>query len=335
MGESHHLSEGISNGEPPLPGGSADLSAPGGVPARAPSDSAPLAGEHAHAGGASHRDADLETTLLRVVACCECLYPLRGLARDGLCPECGTPIAESLRQRSIRDPLDLTPVRFLRRMALGLQLAWCGACILAFLGIVCVQIMSRSPSFKVPNNQSLRLAVAAGAAWTLVQIGLFMLSAKEPGHIRGRSYAREALRISAGMLSVGSIPIAVGVALDWWLNPGGPRLLYCASLVGVVLGWGAIVLQSFALPTFIAELATRASNPELASMAHRRKYIAAAFSLTMLGPFTIMVLIISLSERLRKSIKGVIATERTRSSEGHINSASTISNVSSPPGSRT
>jgi len=339
VGESHHLSEDTSHGERPLPDGSADLSAPDGVPARAPSDSAPLAGEHAHAGGASHRDADLETTLLRVVACCECLYPLRGLARDGLCPECGTPIADTLRPRRRREPLRLTPVRVLRRMSRGLNLAWWGAATCASGCLAALAVASGPAPHWLQSVHDAIFVTLIGLAWLVAQSGLFILSKPEPFNDKNHSYTGELLHCSAAVLFIGAIPVFMILVFRTQGPLSGLRSLGCFAPVGLLTLGAALILQSLVLPAYVEALAQRISDPVLAKQARRRKYLGPLLAMTtaMLGGVpVILMFIITIGDRLRRRLNAIIAVESQPSADQpHINSASTISNVSSPPGSRT
>jgi hypothetical protein len=65
------------------------------------------------------------------VRCVGCGYDLRGLAPDGTCPECGTPVARALRG----DALAAADPDWLRRIAIGLQL----------VGIGCIVLILRVP----------------------------------------------------------------------------------------------------------------------------------------------------------------------------------------------
>ena len=67
------------------------------------------------------------TTLQHDVPCLRCAYDLRGLRGDGLCPECGTPIAQSVRRFIemnvvVARPLAVMPRAWVLKLAAGCTL---------------------------------------------------------------------------------------------------------------------------------------------------------------------------------------------------------------------
>jgi len=74
--------------------------------------------EAAEPGAGGPTPAPNVTTVSKEVAehvgCLQCDYDLIGMARDGVCPECGKPVGESLERRLIRH-LDIREVRALHR----------------------------------------------------------------------------------------------------------------------------------------------------------------------------------------------------------------------------
>ncbi len=62
--------------------------------------------------------------------CRRCNYSLKGLHAGGLCPECGTPIPAPKRRVLGGDNLSDAPVRYLRKLSLGLGVASIGMCLL-------------------------------------------------------------------------------------------------------------------------------------------------------------------------------------------------------------
>jgi hypothetical protein len=73
------------------------------------------------------------------VVCLRCEYSLRGLGRDGRCPECGTPAESSFRRHELAIALGWTPLHlasplFLRNMGRACALALVSAGIVALAG---------------------------------------------------------------------------------------------------------------------------------------------------------------------------------------------------------
>jgi len=62
--------------------------------------------------------------------CRKCNYSLKGLHAGGLCPECGTPIPAPKKKVLGGDNLSDAPVRYLRKLSMGLALGSIGMCLI-------------------------------------------------------------------------------------------------------------------------------------------------------------------------------------------------------------
>lgn len=62
--------------------------------------------------------------------CRKCNYSLKGLHAGGLCPECGTPIPAPKKKVLGGDNLSDAPVRYLRKLSMGLGLGSIGMCLI-------------------------------------------------------------------------------------------------------------------------------------------------------------------------------------------------------------
>ena len=116
------------------------------------------------------------------VPCFRCGYNVRGLARDGQCPECAAPIDESLRRHAARLagtplPLNESDPRWVR------TLAWaCGLLFAGGLGRVATQALSMMP-VGLPRFGVMALYLAPTIILT---VGWWMLAAREPTHAAHR-----------------------------------------------------------------------------------------------------------------------------------------------------
>src|SRR3954454_8670140 len=109
------------------------------------------------------------------VLCARCEYDIRGLARDGRCPECGADLESSWRraeqqQHRVALPLHLSSRQWLKWMAIG-----CALLIAAAIATVA----DAAFMVQVTRNDWL------GAATGLMQMGfgvagLWMLGSREP-----------------------------------------------------------------------------------------------------------------------------------------------------------
>lgn len=140
--------------------------------------------------------------------CVSCGYTLRGLALDGVCPECGTPIERSL----YRTRLKHADVEYLRRLVRGALLVsvvpWA---IVAGLVYIFLQIGLAAvwPGFAALIEQHYLiedvLVVAVICCWA---IGWWMLGGREPGPARPL-FAEDCRRV-ARVTSVGVAALFIG-----------------------------------------------------------------------------------------------------------------------------
>jgi hypothetical protein len=69
--------------------------------------------------------------LPRGINCCKCSYELHGLTRDARCPECATPIEDSLKS----DALIFASPEFLRKLRIGAEMTTWGAFAWVFVAV--------------------------------------------------------------------------------------------------------------------------------------------------------------------------------------------------------
>lgn len=150
--------------------------------------------------------------------CMQCRYNLRGLTPGGKCPECGKPIAESLRS----DVLYLAPLPWLARLDTG--------CMLIMLSILGPPLFLFGTIAGSSDGRFTLLTFAPlFAGMLLLAAGGWMLTTPEPHHADARAaLLRRAIRPS--------LAIAVVALATQALLAGIPDLLACgvffAGLVG-------------------------------------------------------------------------------------------------------
>lgn len=120
---------------------------------------------HATSTAGNHLDEDLE--------CGECGYNLRSLPHDAICPECATPIADSLSRRLRAFQITRwSAIRWIRR---GLLL-WVFSILLWGLGITyCTMRVAWATDLRVAARWSLYGVIQSNIAWVFEAIGLVCL----------------------------------------------------------------------------------------------------------------------------------------------------------------
>jgi hypothetical protein len=162
----------------------------------------------------------------RGITCLSCGYSLEGLERDGVCPECGTPVADSLRKSALGF-LERRDANFL---SIGLQMT-IGSIGLAVLGALTLLI--GIVELGVP------LCVAAALVWTT---GWHAVAAvRAPGFGENGPFVRRLAVAAAWVQALGFLPLAgvllraVGIRLVADVHLA---LLTTVVSIGVTLGCG-------------------------------------------------------------------------------------------------
>jgi hypothetical protein len=138
---------------------------------------------------------DANTLLMRDLPCAQCGYNLRGLGDDGVCPECGAAIGESVARfmimRAAARPLAEMPRGWVVKLAIGCTM-------LAMLGVAVFLL----------TTAHLLLGVPWRNAWApieiLVVIALWLCSATEPSSASVRALDRTlvwTIRIAAPIVA--------------------------------------------------------------------------------------------------------------------------------------
>ncbi len=231
-----------------------------------------------------------ETTHVATDApCVTCGYNLRTLALDGRCPECATPVWDSLHGFY----LHYASPAWVRGLARGLLLALCA---LGAMVVITPVIVLLTGFWGFVTNPGAYLTVPAGAIWAnaltqflvqglctgLLMLGLVWLSRPDP---RGRESigvgrARCVLRWGTWLLP---LPIVGNLVLAWALpplpplTPGAPppagwagQWMSTYVLLGFLAGLAGLVIYGvtlLALLRRIAHLVQRIPRPKLARAA--------------------------------------------------------------------
>jgi hypothetical protein len=221
--------------------------------------------------------------------CVTCGYNLRTLALDGVCPECATPVWDSLHGFY----LHYAAPAWVRGLARGLLLTLCACGAMVLVTPVIMLITGvwgfltnpgsyiTAPTTAIRANALTQFLVQSSCTG-LMMLGLLWLSRPDP---RGRESAevarsRHVLRSGTWLLP---LPVAVNVLLAWalptlpQLSPGappppgfvGPWMARYTAL-GFLTGVAGLVIYgvtALALLRRVAHLALRIPRPKLARAA--------------------------------------------------------------------
>lgn len=163
-------------------------------------------------------DTETQSTLVEAdVTCLGCGYNLRGLARDGRCPECGESVERSLHGDLIRyaDP------KWVDRITRGLKAMYYSVVASLILGLFAAII---GGAFLVSAAFSPIVAVIMIAVWTAwvgielaYPIGWWLATTRDPAESERRSNERVALRTTA-VLFFPMVYAWLAVELPAWVS---------------------------------------------------------------------------------------------------------------------
>jgi hypothetical protein len=199
------------------------------------------------------------------VACVSCGYDLRGLDADGPCPECGTPIARSLRGDllAFADPAWLTRIvrgqRWLARGMLIIILAIVGF-MAAFLFVITAALIPWGEMVAVAFDWTVSLILPLGLQVGAIAftIGAFLVTARDPREtlrekpLSARNVARRAMLACIVLIS-----LRIGTAM----TPLGAGLMITAAFL--VLISVAVIAAVLSLLTFLRGLVRRTGDDAL------------------------------------------------------------------------
>lgn len=163
-------------------------------------------------------------------SCNACGYDLHGLPLDGACPECGRPVAESLRGDSLRfaSPHYLATLRKGIDLYLAMALA---EIVLAFASVPVVSMLAKGQGVAQVENLLLIVGVVLSLAGS---VGFVQFTAPDPGLI-ATEQPRNARRLARmGMIML--IAAGVGRFVNHMLFGG-------ATMTGLFPGFGLQVAK--------------------------------------------------------------------------------------------
>lgn len=248
-----------------------------------------------------------------VPSCISCGYDLAGLPRDGVCPECGTPIERSYAP----DLLENRSIEFLMQLRSGLSLVvWSiltqvALKLLAFTGGIAAMTMGFAPPSSQPIFELFTRAV--GLVLTILVLwGWWRITTPDPSRagtdldVKPRKVIRVAVVLQA---AVGLAGLAFAAA---YVGTQAISNTLAIIALGVGLAYGlAWIVQFFAVMLYLQWLARRIPDPKLHGEARQFMwlgpllYVVGAFCLG-LGPVVAMILYLMMLFTLRKHLTNIL-----------------------------
>jgi hypothetical protein len=210
------------------------------------------------------------------VPCRKCQYNLRGLAADGKCPECGSPVRVSIRGPLIRYS-DPQWVDLLRR---GINCIIWGV-VAAILGVIVGAVISGATGNAVP---AILISLCSSL---LIVAGSWFLTSPDPSGIGEDAYgtSRKVIRIT---LIIRVISDLTGFAEQTGtFPPDVRRLLVVLGIIAQISG----VVGTMAMLNYLSKLAERIPDDQLSE---RAKFLMYAIG-TCYGIFIALIAIIALA----------------------------------------
>lgn len=238
-------------------------------------------------------------------ACITCGYDLIGLPVGGVCPECGTLAADSLRGIL----LQFASPDYLRSVRLGLSLVLSG--ILIWVVVIVVSVLGQI-YFKGGREFGLIMQAASLADQVLILVGYLRLTVLDPQFTGTESptSARAILRIAV-LIQIGLslLTTALLLAAGSAPSPGVAAIFMALSAAGLA----ASAVQFFAMMRYARWLARRVPDDRIIRRTQVYMWLLPLLTTVGclaigLGPLVALILYWNLLDRLRKHLKSI---ERT------------------------
>ena len=245
------------------------------------------------------------------VLCVACWYSLRGLGRDGACPECGSPVKHSLRPDLLRH----ASTGYLRAVLRGLQViraAW-WVVVAVFVGSVATNAaVSAGASGVAWVDQVMKLAGIAPVVMFLT--GVWMTAEPDPRGDDGEWTARRAARVLAVCAVLAAL--AMTVATIWGKPTTGLTIRFPTWSWGAA-GWcaarfvklGLLFGACWAMMRHAKGMAQRVPDGALATKL--RPWASGAW-LIMLGSIFVWVgvaIVINRLNKLREQVEAALSEQ--------------------------
>lgn len=241
--------------------------------------------------------------------CRGCSYSLRGLPRDGRCPECGAPVRDSLRGffLAYADPDYLETIRS--------GLSWVLAGIIVTFIVMMPRFLLRVllGAFGLPPSARLVLEGLRLLPTIMLIIGFWRLTQPDPGYV-GRESPTSARRIVRATVAVSAAASLAAILLRLLSGGSGGAWAGFAYLGWsvVAIGFAAWVGQFFAVLTYLRWLARRIPDDVLDRRCEAYAWLLPVVFvfglLVLIGPLVAVTLYWLLLNRVQRQVRSIQST---------------------------
>jgi hypothetical protein len=212
--------------------------------------------------------------------CTRCSYSLRGLPLAGACPECGTPVQDSLRGIL----LQFASAEYLAALGRGLSLVLNGILVMVVavvLGAVMIGASGRSINAQL-GSQAVQL-IASG----MIIFGYWRYTEPDPGFVGEETpgSARNVIRVTV-CISAGAVVVRAACTWLGWPSSGRPVLAGTREMAQVAFLTHTVAwtVQYFAVMQYTRWIARRIPDPYLVKRTKAYAWLLPAMSvLSVIG----------------------------------------------------
>ncbi len=249
-------------------------------------------------------------------SCYKCGYALAGLPLTGLCPECGTPVAESMRGVL----LQFASPEYIRTVREGYAWVLNGILASIVIGVLVAGVGVAAAIARTTWLTGVGFTLASNGVTTLVGIailyGYIKLTEPDPqftGTEKPDS-ARNVVRIAAGA----QVAISLAALMIVVINGGTPvssflSLLGILNILLTIAAMAAWAVQFFAMMRYVRWMARRVPDQYVVQRTEKYMWLLPVLTtvgvvLIGLGPLIALIMYWNLLDRMRKHLKSIEAT---------------------------